>query len=265
MENADHLFSQSNEEKIEAFLSQLEKKYDIIILLAVECGSRSWNLNSPTSDYDVRFIYRNVDMIRYIHRNVDTLNVEDGELDFQGWNVNKAFEEAGKGNMSLFEWLYSPIRYRVLSEEGKPKIEEILKSIYSKPQTLDRLWSSYRGFCLASIKALDNPRRGIKNYLYTTRSILILDSGRDSLEYNLEKLIREHGDKSSLPAEPIQSVIELKRAGATNSDLIQGKEKIHQWILTNYKRINDLHFEKNGDPGELSRPLFETYFRANFK
>ena len=38
-------------------LRQIEKDYNVRVLLAVESGSRAWGFASPDSDYDVRFIY----------------------------------------------------------------------------------------------------------------------------------------------------------------------------------------------------------------
>ena len=37
-------------------LKQIEKDYNVRVLLAVESGSRAWGFASPDSDYDVRFI-----------------------------------------------------------------------------------------------------------------------------------------------------------------------------------------------------------------
>lgn len=38
-------------------LKEIESRYDVKILLAVESGSRAWGFASKDSDYDVRFIY----------------------------------------------------------------------------------------------------------------------------------------------------------------------------------------------------------------
>ena len=43
--------------KILQRLSEIESKYDVKVLLAVESGSRAWGFASKDSDYDVRFIY----------------------------------------------------------------------------------------------------------------------------------------------------------------------------------------------------------------
>jgi len=42
---------------IQEKLSEIEKKENVVILHAVESGSRAWGFASPDSDYDVRFIY----------------------------------------------------------------------------------------------------------------------------------------------------------------------------------------------------------------
>ena len=38
-------------------LKEIESRYDVRILLAVESGSRAWGFASKDSDYDVRFVY----------------------------------------------------------------------------------------------------------------------------------------------------------------------------------------------------------------
>ena len=38
-------------------LTEIERQYDVKILLAAETGSRAWGFESCDSDWDVRFIY----------------------------------------------------------------------------------------------------------------------------------------------------------------------------------------------------------------
>jgi predicted nucleotidyltransferase len=83
------------------------------ILYACESGSRAWNIESPDSDYDVRFIYAHKDIDWYLSldNQKDTIEFMDGLLDFSGWDVRKALQLAAKSNPSVLEWLHSPIVY----------------------------------------------------------------------------------------------------------------------------------------------------------
>lgn len=100
--------------KILQRLADIESKYDVKILLAVESGSRAWGFASKDSDYDVRFVY--------VHRKEWYLSLvegrdvieeldSDGVMDFAGWDLKKALLLMGKGNCAFAEWLNSPIIY----------------------------------------------------------------------------------------------------------------------------------------------------------
>ena len=95
-------------------LADIESKYDVKILLAVESGSRAWGFASKDSDYDVRFVY--------VHRKEWYLTLVEGRdvieeldpngvMDFAGWDIKKALLLMGKGNCAFAEWLNSPIVY----------------------------------------------------------------------------------------------------------------------------------------------------------
>ena len=105
-------------EKILKKLEDIEKQYEVKVLLAVESGSRAWGFASATSDYDVRFIY--------IHRpdwylSIDPLGTGskrdvieypvDKNLDISGWELTKALRLFRKSNPTLLEWLRSDLIY----------------------------------------------------------------------------------------------------------------------------------------------------------
>ena len=69
------------EELICRKLSEIEKKENVKILLAVESGSRAWGFASPDSDYDVRFIY--------IRPKEDYLRLDMGMGDFKMIRIDK--------------------------------------------------------------------------------------------------------------------------------------------------------------------------------
>jgi len=88
----------------------------VVILLAVESGSRAWGFSSSDSDYDVRFIYvRRSDW--YLSINLDQLRdvIEqpiEGDLDISGWDLRKALRLFHKSNPPLLEWLQCRLIYR---------------------------------------------------------------------------------------------------------------------------------------------------------
>ena len=90
-------------------LNEIEKKENARILLAVESGSRAWGFASPDSDYDVRFIYvrPKEDYLRLEKtRDVIELPIE-GELDINGWDLDKTLRLLRASNPTLFEWFSS--------------------------------------------------------------------------------------------------------------------------------------------------------------
>ena len=101
-------------EQILIKLEEIESKYDIRILLAVESGSRAWGFASSDSDYDVRFIYvHKLNWYLSLQKERDVIEELDpnGVMDISGWDLKKALTMMGKGNCSFIEWLESPIVY----------------------------------------------------------------------------------------------------------------------------------------------------------
>lgn len=101
-------------EQILKRLKDIEIKYDVRVLLAVESGSRAWGFASPDSDYDVRFVYvHKRDWYLSLREGRDVIEEldADGILDVSGWDLKKALILMGRGNCAFVEWLGSPIIY----------------------------------------------------------------------------------------------------------------------------------------------------------
>lgn len=116
------------EKEIIKRLDEIEKNKNVLILWAVESGSRAWGFPSKDSDYDVRFIYlRHKNEYLKLEKQRDTMEFPmDGELDFSGWDIQKALKLLRESNPTLFEWFRSPIIYKSL-----PYFETIKQSLES--------------------------------------------------------------------------------------------------------------------------------------
>ena len=155
---------------IEQKLALIEQKYDIIIILAVESGSRAWGFESLNSDWDVRFIYINrPEWYLTVFPGRDVIEDMDGDLDFSGWDLRKALGLLYKSNPPLLEWLKSPIVYRehpaaasALRKLALPHYDP-KHAIYHYNSMAGHNWTAY-------IKGKEEVC--IKKYLYIFRPLL---------------------------------------------------------------------------------------------
>ncbi len=160
----------SIEERIQAELSRLEKEKEITILLAIESGSRAWGFPSPDSDYDVRFLYAhptNWYLSVRERRDVIELPIDD-VLDISGWELRKAFRLMLQSNGALYEWMSSPIVYRVNERAIAP-----LKTL--APQVFNPEAMFYHYLAMAKHKTheiCNTEQAKLKTYLYALRPLL---------------------------------------------------------------------------------------------
>ena len=105
-------------ERIRAALRDVERQFEVRILLAVESGSRAWGFASPDSDYDVRFVYAHPrDWYLSVGDARDVIEqMLPGDLDVSGWELRKALRLFSKCNLALNEWLGSPVTYQEIAE-----------------------------------------------------------------------------------------------------------------------------------------------------
>ncbi len=150
-------------------LNEIENRENVKILLAVESGSRAWGFASPDSDYDVRFIYvrPREDYLRLEKtRDVIELPIE-GELDINGWDLDKTLRLLRASNPTLFEWLSSPIVYR--ETEFARDFQGIMQQYFSSKRGLSHYLSmagrNYREY-------LKGEKVKAKKYFYVLRPVL---------------------------------------------------------------------------------------------
>lgn len=165
-------------ETILSKLDEIENRENVKILLAVESGSRAWGFASPDSDYDVRFIYvrPKEDYLRLEKtRDVIELPIE-GELDINGWDLDKTLRLLRASNPTLFEWFSSPIVYRetAFAQEFRSIMQRYFSSKRGLSHYLSMASSNYREY-------LKGDTVKVKKYFYVLRPVLacrwILDKG----------------------------------------------------------------------------------------
>lgn len=126
------------EEKINKYLSDLEKEKGIKILLACETGSRAWGFPSPDSDFDIRVIYKHdKDWYVSLTEEKDTIEyfLDNNEIDISGWDVRKSLRLLWKSNPPLLERIQSPIIYKA-DKEFLSGINLIAQKAYSRIATI---------------------------------------------------------------------------------------------------------------------------------
>ena len=193
-------------------LLEIEKEHDVIILYAVESGSRAWGFESVDSDYDVRFIYahkKNWYLNILPKKEVIEYPIVD-EFDYSGWDLRKTLFLLNKSNPVLFEWLKSPIVYHkdfyfygILEQLSK----EYFSPISSVYHYLHMANGNYRQF-------LQTDEVKIKKYFYVLRPVLAcmwIENYKEAPPMEFEKLLIQISDEGLL--ERINELLARKRSG----------------------------------------------------
>ncbi len=221
------------DDKINHYLSELEKEKNIKILLACETGSRAWGFPSPDSDYDVRIIYQHEkDWYLSLNEKKDSIQrmYENNDIDITGWDVRKCLLLLMKSNPALLERIQSHIIYKA-DKEFLTAFNALAKTAYSRIATLYH-YLSMANKLFADIKDQDQYR--LKKFFYVLRStvacIWILE--KDEMPpIDFHKMLAGLNLPNNLIAR-INELIELK-ATISESYLHTGEQEIFSFIENN--------------------------------
>jgi predicted nucleotidyltransferase len=197
-------------------LQGLEQDEDVVVLLAVESGSRAWGFPSIDSDYDVRFIYVHrpqwyltIDLES--RRDVIEQPVED-EIDLSGWDIRKALKLFHRSNPPLLEWLQCPIVYHERFSFAN-RLRNLLPEFYSPKATFYHYLHMAKGNIREYLRG-DTVWR--KKYFYVLRPLLAMrwiDQGRGPVPIEFQKLVDATlNDPVLITA--IRDLVSAKMAGA---------------------------------------------------
>ena len=241
-------------ETILAKLHEIETQEHVRILLAVESGSRAWGSASPDSDYDVRFLYvrPHADYLR-LERSRDVIELPiEGELDLNGWDLDKTLRLLHGSNPTLFEWFSSPIVYR---DSASAQALRSLSARYFSPR---RSLNHYLSM------AINNRRQYLKGdtviakkYFYILRPVLacrwILDRGTPP-PVLFSELQAAELDSSLLPE--VNRLLDLKQ-NAPEVKTVPMVESLNRYLEESIEELRDClsRLPEEADPGweELDR------------
>jgi predicted nucleotidyltransferase len=232
---------------IQQLLWNRETESNVVILTAVESGSRAWGFARPESDYDVRFIYvRTPDeyMSPFVDKRKDTMGPYTyGDIDLVGWDLRKAMQLLAKSNPNLIEWLHSTILYddvQILNHEDgtwKQQAAELAAEVFN-PKSVFYHYSSLANNAMNRMRT--TRKKIIKRELYAVRSIL---AARWVQKFGLIPPVRITPllDAVLMPeqmAQEIEGVVLLRRKGEWDDE--QGfSEKVVHWIDNEIIALHD--------------------------
>ena len=244
----------SMEREIKNRLEQVEAEYSVRILFAAESGSRAWGLESPDSDYDVRFVY--VRPLREYLRVDEPRDVIEWQLDavydINGWDFRKALMHLGKSNPVVFEWLNSPLVYREAPEWAG--VRDAAQGVFSERAGVRHYYGLAKNTFLTH---LTGDRVSYKKYFYALRPLLAaryIESRHEAPPMRFQELMNQ-----VLPEdlrEAVTALLEVKRQTLEGdllpripaiSDFIEAEIRAQQEILG---RLPD---SRNRDIAALNR------------
>lgn len=150
-------------------IHEIEMRENVKVLHAVESGSRAWGVESPDSDYDVRFIYtREKEDYLSLREKRDVIEWQlDEVLDINGWDLKKALIQFRRGNTTLFEWAGSPIVYKTTEEWQE--VFESCKQYFSEKASISHYYGTAKNTFL---QYLQEDEVKYKKYIYALRPLL---------------------------------------------------------------------------------------------
>lgn len=218
-------------------LADIEKRYPVKILYACESGSRAWGFPSPDSDYDVRFIYAfEQDTYLSFLPEKDIIELPVNEvLDITGWDLRKAIQLTMKRNITLYEWLQSPIVYREM-EGFRDGLWKLIREGYSPVSSVFHYLSLARNSMEAGLQGEEVK---LKKYFYVLRALLTARWAADKLSVppmEFRPLLALLQDRPDLVA-TIEDLLERKKT-ADEKTLIPVQAALQQYIEEEFERIS---------------------------
>jgi predicted nucleotidyltransferase len=237
------------------------------VLLAIESGSRAWGFPSPDSDYDCRFLYlRPVDHYLALFPERDVIETPlEGDMDVNGWDLQKALKLLLKGNAVVIEWLTSPIVY-----EGDPQFRKDMVELAQGVADRSLIGRHYLHLGLRQRKThfANNKEVALKKIFYALRPAAALRWLRLHTDKSVAPMhfptLMEQSDVPKKVAEIVRALTEQK---AVTRELGKGKlpQPVADFIDQEFSKANTL-FEVAPKPVQTeARRAADQFFRSTLE
>ena len=246
-------------DRILSELEAIEAREGVRIIYACESGSRAWGMVSADSDYDVRFIYAHPPewyLSLEPGRDVIELPVNDS-LDISGWDLRKTLRLFGNSNLSLLEWLQSPIVYRE-RPEMVDQLRELIPTVFSPQRGYYSYWHLARN---SHQRYVSGRKRTLKTFFYLLRTLLAalwIDARETPPPLDLEALAQ-----AMLPPDlhpELHRLLAIKRAGQ-EKDVVEEFGPLWEFAQRELGRLEtqDRHFHRTWPPMDQLNILFRKF------
>lgn len=142
-------------ELIKERLNEIEKKYNVKIIFAVDNGSNAYGIASSNSDIDLRFLYvETLESYLKLGREKDVIEIIDKEnnVEYKGFSLDKFLKLLSKSNPSVLEELNSPISY--LEKNNFERITNEIKELSVEFFSIKRCLFHYTGNAVNDLKKI---------------------------------------------------------------------------------------------------------------
>lgn len=221
-------------------------------LTCVEAGSRAWGFASPDSDFDIRFVYQHRKKSKYLELDDPTdvleFQYKPDNIDGSGWDLKKALKLARKSNVSLYEWIYSPINYGN-GGSFRTAFEISMKDYIDTTFCKAEMAYHYRGIAVSTYKQhlAGTGEKTMKKYLYVVRCLLATSHllvGNSRPPVLFEHLYRTapllHSFGAGEIIERVQDLVRIKVEQSEKAKLDQDSEEFWvQWIANSLNVVTN--------------------------
>ena len=244
-------------------LENLIQQHSCRLLFAGESGSRAWGLQSPDSDYDVRFIYAHpAPWYLSIEDHRDTIEtVFPDDIDIAGYELRKALRLFSACNIPINEQIQNPVSYG-----GDSAFLERFRALIPTYFNKKRALFHYANIAAQMMPQVQGLSIGLHRIFYIIRPLLACEwiEKHDSMPpTEFQKLL----DADFLPLPLLNEVTEIMQRKLIvvmgDRELLQLSKELLYWLTESLKRHQETLQLLPTTPATVSLEPLNELFRSS--